>query len=230
MCGHFVMVDREEVAAIAAEIERDLAAHEGGPGTFDPLEPQLMQADEPEAASQLSLFGEETPLPLPQDAYPGSTVPLIVPWGTGQLSVIDMGWGFEVPWRKGPVFNARIETALGAEPCMWTESLAKRRAVVAARSFFEPHASETVPSLRTGRPIKRTYVFENPDGTPLLLAALHEQGRFSLVTTAPNSAVAPVHDRMPLVLSQHEAARWLSGDFAGLPDRSAYKLDARPER
>lgn len=230
MCGHFVMVDREEVAAIAAEIERDLVAHDGELGTLDPLESPSAQANAPEPASQLSLFGGEMPLPASRDAYPGSAVPLIVPWGSGRLAVADMGWGFEVPWRKGLVFNARIETALGAEPCMWTESLAKRRAVVVAHSFFEPHATETVPSLRTGKPIKRTYVFENPDGAPLLMAALHEQGRFSLVTTAPNNSVAPVHNRMPLVLSQHEAARWLAGDFAGLPNRSAFELAVRPER
>ena len=34
--------------------------------------------------------------------------------------------------------------------------------------------------------------------------------RFGVLTTAPNSLVAPVHDRMPALLSATEAAAWLA--------------------
>ncbi|WP_080797411.1 SOS response-associated peptidase [Arabiibacter massiliensis] len=215
MCRRFIMIDRDEVMAIAREIARDLQGREGELASLDPLEayrPFLSQPADPAGGAA-------------REAFPSSTVALIAPTGCGaQLAVADMTWGFEVPWKRGPVFNTRIETALDDPSCMWAESLARRRCIVPARAFFESHGSETVPSPRTGKPVKRQYAFERPDGAPLLLAGIHDQGRFSLVTTEPNAAVAPVHDRMPLALDAAESADWLAGDLAGLVDRSALAL------
>ena len=158
-------------------------------------------------------------------------VALIVPTGCGaQLAVADMAWGFDASWKAGTVFNTRIETALGETAGMWGDAIRRRRCVVPARAFFESHAAETVPSARTGRPVKRQYAFRNADGSPLLMAGLHERGRFSLVTTAPNEMVSRVHDRMPLVLAPGEAALWLAGRYEGLADRSSVHLEAVPER
>ncbi len=165
-----------------------------------------------------------------RDAYPQSVAAVIVPTGLGaQVAVADMVWGFQVPWKKGVVFNTRLESALEQPEGMWAESFARRRCVVCAQAFFESHATQRVPSARTGKPIRRPYVFTRNDGAPLLLAGIHDKGRFSIVTTAPNKAVAPVHDRMPLVLSPAEAARWLAGDARSLADRSAFALSSRPE-
>ncbi|MFR7737883.1 MAG: SOS response-associated peptidase family protein, partial [Eggerthella lenta] len=50
------------------------------------------------------------------------------------------------------------------------------------------------------------------------------------VTTEPNAAVAPVHNRMPLALEPGEAALWLRGVYEPLLDRGAVRLTARPER
>lgn len=219
MCRHFIAVDRAEVAKIAAEIAQDLEAHAGELGTIDPLEAyrSFLSAPVPDAPGQR------------RDAFPSTVVPLIAPTGLGpQLAIADMAWGYEVPWKKGPVFNTRIETALDDPSCMWAESFARRRCIVPAWTFYESHATETIPSPRTGKPVKRQYAFERPDGAPLLLAAIHDRGRFSLVTTAPNQVVAPVHNRMPLALDASEAVSWLTGDFAPLLDRGALALSTVP--
>lgn len=50
-----------------------------------------------------------------------------------------------------------------------------------------------------------------------------------IVTTAPNAATAPVHDRMPLVLREDEVKSWLAGDPMAFADRSAIALDVAPE-
>lgn len=223
MCHRIVPLDRDTVMRVAQEIARDLAAHEGELGSLDPLESFQPYLAKPGPAC--------APDGTPREAFPRSTVPLIAPTGNGaQLAVADMRWGFEVPWKAGCVFNTRLEGALDGTAGMWRESFARRRCVVPARSFFESHASETVPSARSGKPVKRQYAFERPDGAPLLLAAVHDQGRFSLVTTEPNAAVAPVHNRMPLVLDAPEAARWLAGDYAALADRGRLELVCSPER
>ena len=49
---------------------------------------------------------------------------------------------------------------------------------------------------------------------PLLLGGIWQDDRFSIVTTEPNEAVRPVHDRMPLALSMQGALAWLAGDAA----------------
>lgn len=220
MCRRFVIVERAEVARIAAEIARDVAAHAGELSALDPLE-----AWRPFLSAPVS----DAP-GVQREAFPQAVVPLIAPTGVGaQLAVADMVWGFEVPWKKGPVFNTRIETALDDPSCMWAESLARRRCLVPAWAFYESHATETVPSARTGKPVKRQYAFARPDGAPLLLAGIHDQGRFSLVTTQPNETVAPVHDRMPLTLDTREAALWLAGNYAPLLNREGLPLTSAPE-
>ena len=177
MCRRFIPIDCDEVARIAAEIERDLAAHADELASLDPIEayedflffPESAQPDRAEQRAKR----EEAPV---------------------QLSLFD---------------------GESDEP---------------ARGFYESHATETVPSERTGRPVKRQYAFAAPDGAPLLLAGVHDRGRFSLVTTEPNAAVAPVHNRMPLALEPGEAALWLRGVYEPLLDRGAVRLTARPER
>ncbi len=223
MCRRFVAVDRAEVARIAAEVARSLEAREdagGKLGALDALGSFRASLSRPVADGP----GER------RDAFPSSVAALIVPTGLGtQLAIADMIWGYEVPWKKGPVFNTRIETALGASSSMWRASLKRRRCLVPAWGFFESHATETVPSPRTGSPMRRPYAFARPDGAPLLLAGIHEAGRFSLMTTRPSAVVAPVHDRMPLTLDADGAALWLTGDFAELLSRAAPALRAAPE-
>ena len=241
MCRRVVTVDRAEVMRIAEEIVADLAGHEYELGALDPIEswrPYLSRpagtegaagVAEAKASGGASVAGASPAHAA--EAFPSSVAAVIAPTGRGaQLAVADMVWGFDAPWKAGPVFNARIETALGDPDGMWGDALRHRRCVVPAQAFFESHAAETVPSERTGRPVKRQYAFSGADGAPLLMAGLHERGRFSLVTTKPNGAVDPVHDRMPLVLSPAEAALWLAGRFEGLADRSAVLLQAAPER
>lgn len=69
-----------------------------------------------------------------------------------------------------------------------------------------------------------------PHAGAFLLAGVQQAGQLSIVTTAPNASVAPVHDRMPLVLGPGESGIWLGSDFARLADRSAIQLTAELER
>jgi len=54
-----------------------------------------------------------------------------------------------------------------------------------------------------------------------------------VVTTEPSPDVAPVHDRMPLVLRPDEARLWLTGtleQLAALAARPPVPLAAEPEQ
>ena len=77
--------------------------------------------------------------------------------------------------------------------------------------------------------MKRQYEFSSASGSPLLIASVRQDDRLSIVTTEPNAAVSPIHERMPLVLRFEEVGQWLSGSPAELADRAGIALAAVPE-
>lgn len=174
----------------------------------------------------------EAPDPL-HDARPGSQVPLFVPDTSGSLTVRTLTWGFPLDGKPNAVFNTRIETALAqlerGRRGMWAKAIREGRCLVPVRAFYESHMTEHVPSPVTGKPVKRQYRFRLPGARAFLLAAVQLDGMFSIVTTEPNASVAPVHDRMPLVLGPGESTEWLGPNFAQLSDRNGINLVYVPE-
>lgn len=174
----------------------------------------------------------ERPDPL-YDAHPGSTVPLFVPDGAGNLKVARLEWGFPLDGKPHAVFNTRIESALEqlrrGRRGMWAKAIAEGRCLVPVRAFYEGHMTERAPSPVTGKPVKRQYMFRLPAARAFLLAAVQMDGMFSIVTTKPNASVVPIHDRMPLVLGPGESSVWLGPDFASLFDRSLIRLACNPK-
>ena len=98
------------------------------------------------------------------------------------------------------VINARCETAL--EKPLFRNLLLRSRVIIPADSFDEWDR----------RKVK--YAFARRDGSPLLFAGIRSGASFVLLTTAANASMAPVHDRMPLVLE--EAEGWLDDGDAFL--------------
>ena len=45
-----------------------------------------------------------------------------------------------------------------------------------------------------------------------------------MVTTAPNKDMAPIHNRMPLVVMPNELRRWLFQNFTSLINRKSVDL------
>ena len=172
----------------------------------------------------------ERPDPL-RDARPGSIVPVYVPEGGG-LAVARLTWGFPLDGKPNAVFNTRIESALEqlrlGRRGMWAKAIAEGRCLVPVRAFYEGNATERVASEKTGKPVKRQYLFRLPGARAFLLAAVREGDRFSIVTTRPTASVAPVHDRMPLVLGPGESSMWLGPSFAELMDRGKLALEREP--
>lgn len=168
-----------------------------------------------------------------QDAYPGSTVAAYVLADDGSLETIQLTWGFPLKDKPHAVFNTRLETALrqareGAG--MWSSAILNSRCLVPVRAFYETHGTERVKSERTGKMVRRQYRFRLPGARAFLLAGIYEDGCLSIITVEPNASVAPVHNRMPLVLGPGESSIWLGPDFASLADRGGVNLNAEPER
>ena len=201
MCGRFVMLSAEEVADVVAAVERRAGLRALGD------DPNVVRAQ----------------------ARPGNLIATIGRDGDA-LAASEHIWGFATEWSANPVFNTRIESALSGS-AMWRDAFRDGRCIIPAVAFFEPHATETEASPRTGRPMKRQYRFDAVDGFPLLMAGLRQGDRCSIVTAQPNRWVEPIHDRMPLLLRFDEVDAWLDGaQPPSAASTAGYELLVRPER
>ncbi|MBP9603674.1 MAG: SOS response-associated peptidase [Chromatiaceae bacterium] len=126
-------------------------------------------------------------------------------------------WGLVPHWRQDPTdgprpINARSETVL-TKPA-FREAFRQRRCLIPADGFYEWQAQ---------RGTKQPFFFSDPGGEVLALGGLWEWWRVPdggllrtccILTTAANARVAPVHERMPLILAPRSWATWLGGPVA----------------
>jgi putative SOS response-associated peptidase YedK len=127
-----------------------------------------------------------------------------------------MRWGLIPSWSKDPsigykTINARSETV--ATTASFREPFKSQRCLVPADGFYE--------WLREGK-AKLPYCFELNDGELFAFAGLWDRWRdpqgdviesCSIITTAANSVLADIHDRMPAILRPHEYDLWLDPAF-----------------
>jgi putative SOS response-associated peptidase YedK len=109
----------------------------------------------------------------------------------------------------GQLINARSETV--ARKPAFREPFQKRRCLVPADGFYEwrrvGRAKDPyLLKMRDGRTFAFASVWDRwgSDGAPLEACAI--------LTTAANALVAPIHDRMPVVLHRSDYALWLDPD------------------
>lgn len=199
MCGKFVCLTWDEVLGVIRAIQMD--------SPFDP---------EPDWPARRTL------------AFPRSNVAIIIA-ENGQLLPKELRWGFTAPWDERKVlFNTRIETALDGNGGIWHDAIQHGRCIVPTFGFFETYSAAPIADAQSARQAKRQYEFsltDSPCGLTLL-AGVCDEDAFSVVTTKPNATVAPIHERMPIVLRENEASRWIHGDLAALADRSDVELHA----
>ncbi|MCC6959621.1 MAG: SOS response-associated peptidase [Dehalococcoidia bacterium] len=139
-------------------------------------------------------------------------------------------WGLVNHWvqpgtRPAPQINARSE-GIDRRPA-FRDAFASRRCLVPADGFFE-----WVGEKSARKPIW----FHRPGREAFWFAGLYEswnptpdtrQRTFTIITTTANSLVAPVHDRMPVILSENAAEEWLNPN--GEPARLLALLQPAPD-
>jgi len=119
-----------------------------------------------------------------------------------------MRWGLVPHWSKQPktryaTFNARSEDAAGKPT--YRGPMRYRRCLVPACGFYE---------WRQGKDGKQPHHIRLADEQPFALAGLWdawggELQTFSILTTTPNEMLAPIHNRMPVILDPADYDRWL---------------------
>ncbi len=121
-------------------------------------------------------------------------------------------WGLIPHWAKDAslgnrMINARAESVM--EKPAYRSAFQQRRCLIVADGFYE--------LMKAGR-AKQPFFFCLRDGRPFAFAALWETWRPSngepvescvLLTTSPNELIAPIHDRMPVILKSEDYDPWL---------------------
>lgn len=133
-----------------------------------------------------------------RDIHPTDIAPILVA-GDRTLCCHMQKWGLPGFDGKQVIFNARSESALKKHT--FREAMDKRRIVVPAAGFYEWNTR------------KEKSIFYRKDQPVLFMAGLYnpykEGNRFVILTTAANSSMKPVHDRMPLLLEEDEILPWM---------------------
>ena len=142
---------------------------------------------------------------------PTNVAPVIASSKSGNRAVFPMKWGFT---GKSLVFNARSETAAGKP--MFRDSWASRRCAVPASCYFEWEHHPGPEGKKTGK-----YRLQ-ADSAITWLCGLYrmEEGVpcFVILTREAGDRIRFIHDRMPLILPEEAARKWL------LPDSDPLEL------
>ena len=173
-----------------------------------------------------------TPFPKRWNVAPQSPVPVVYETRDGERIAELMRWGLVPHWAKdasigNKLNNARAEGAV--DKPSFRQAIRKRRCILPASGYYEWQAA---PSGKSG---KQPW-FISPKGDEVFaMAGLFEAWRASdadewlltccVITTEPNALMAPVHDRMPVMLDASQWAAWLS---RGLNDPDAVAPMLKP--
>jgi putative SOS response-associated peptidase YedK len=137
----------------------------------------------------------------------------------GGRELVHLHWGLIPSWAKeramgARMINARAETL--AEKPAFRSAFRARRCLIVADGFYEWQKLGTR---------KQPHFIGFKDGRPFAFAGLWErwQGEGSeavesctIVTTEANELLAPIHDRMPVILDPVDFALWID---SGAKDR-----------
>src|SRR5580700_1760450 len=127
-----------------------------------------------------------------------------------------MRWGLIPFWAKDmsigtQTLNARSETVT-TKPA-FRDSILRKRCLIPADGFYE---------WRRMGSVKQPYCFEVGDGQVFAFAGLWDQWQSpdgqivescTILTTTPNSLVAVLHNRMPVIVARDKYDTWLDPDI-----------------
>ena len=174
------------------------------------------------------LFETVNPIPNAAATYNGAPtdrLPVVRIDQDGRRSLDLLRWGLIPYWAKDKSIGARCINAMSetvATKSAFHDAFRRRRCLVPADFFYE---WQKTPAG------KQPYAVGLADGLPMAFAGLWERWNdpeagdavhtFTIITGPPNELVAPIHNRMPVILPRETWPRWLGEDEVALDDLQA---------
>ncbi|MBK9477957.1 MAG: SOS response-associated peptidase [Bacteroidetes bacterium] len=157
-----------------------------------------------------SLQGNTSLVYSSASVFPGAEA-IVLPINSKYLTYYN--FGFMPDWASGmddkrKNFNARSDSLRSLN--YWKKAwYNQQRCIIPAKGFYE-----------TDRVSKKRYLFSSKSKEPVYFAGIFNHWKdpisqnihktFAIITTEPNELVAPIHNRMPVMLSLKDHEIWLS--------------------
>ena len=164
---------------------------------------------------------QETPLLNSRhNIAPSQPIAVVRQAESGQRELVWLRWGLIPAWAKDAkiafsTINARAETV--AEKPAFRQAFRKRRCLILLDGFYEwpvrngkkqPHFIH----MRNDEPFAVAGLWERWDGESPPLESC------SMIVTAANEVLKPIHDRMPVILHPADYDRWLDPSHTQLAE------------
>lgn len=131
----------------------------------------------------------------------------------GRSEIQFFRWGLVPHWADDPAIGNRMINARGetvAEKPSFRAAYRRRRCLILADGFYEWRREP-------GSGAKTPFYVRMASGAPFAFAGLWEVWRpddqplhsCTIITTRPNAVVAPIHNRMPVIIPRIAYDRWL---------------------
>jgi len=160
------------------------------------------------------------PFPKRWNVAPQSAVPVVRETREGERVAELMRWGLLPHWAKDPALGNKLNNARAEglfDKPSFRQAVRRRRCLLPASGFYEWQATASG---------KQPWFISATDAPLLAMAGLFEAWRppgsaedaewlltCCIVTTAANALMAPIHDRMPVLLPREHWAAWLSREL-----------------
>jgi putative SOS response-associated peptidase YedK len=153
---------------------------------------------------------------------------------TGERELVSLRWGL-VPFFaktladfKGfSTINARAESI--TQSATYRQPFKRRRCLVPASGFYEWKALRPADARAGARAkrVKQPFAFDLSNGQMMAFAGLWDAWKdpangqwlqsYTIITTEANELMAPVHNRMPVILHPGDFDRWLDREPTSQP-------------
>jgi putative SOS response-associated peptidase YedK len=172
-----------------------------------------LAAPNPAAVRDRFPIGESVEIRRRFNVAPGDEVLAVTTDRDGKPRGEVLRWGLVPSWAKQPdiglkMINARVETV--AERPAFKRAFERYRCLILADGFYEWHRMPSGP--------KQAFHITRSDGGLFAFAGLwsiwygeedHKLRTCTILTTAASSAIASLHDRMPVILDRDAESAWL---------------------
>ncbi len=144
---------------------------------------------------------------------PGTEIPVIRQSPEDKRVLHMLRWGLVPHWAKDPSIGSKLNNARGesvAEKPSFRDAFKRRRCLIPADAFYE---------WKTEGKVKQPYYISLKSGDPFAMGGLWESWRSPdgevlrtccIITTGPNTLMATIHDRMPVIIGPDDWHTWLT--------------------